>query len=105
MCPFQDDQSQGAVIPKRRTRTQKPKMFRVLLHNDDFTTIDFVIFILKTVFLKSTAEAAAITMKVHKGGVGIAGVYPYEIAIEKVADVTSRAKRRGFPLLCTAEAE
>jgi ATP-dependent Clp protease adaptor protein ClpS len=103
MCPLPDDQHEGAVLTENRTDLQRPKLFRVLLHNDDYTTMDFVVFILKSIFQKSDADAVAITMKVHMEGFGIAGVYPHEIANAKAGKVVNLARARGFPLLATVE--
>ena len=75
----------------------------MLLHNDDYTTMDFVVFILKSIFQKSAAEAVTITMKVHMEGFGVAGVYPHEIASAKAGKVVNLARSRGFPLLATVE--
>ena len=83
----------------------KPKLFKVLLHNDDFTTMDFVVFVLQYVFMRDTAEAVVIMLKVHNEGVGLAGVYPYEIATTKAKKAMNLAKAREYPLLCTVEEE
>ncbi len=80
-------------------------MFRVLLHNDDYTTVDFVVAILVEVFLRSLVEAIRITQAVHERGVGVAGIYPYEIAETKVHRVHQLAKASGFPLKCSIEPE
>jgi len=82
---------------------QEPRMYRVLLHNDDYTTMEFVIGILVEVFHKSAEQAAAIMLSVHEKGVGVCGVYPHEVAETKVAAVHSRARRAGFPLKSTME--
>lgn len=80
-------------------------MFRVLLHNDDYTTVDFVVAILVEVFRHSLVEAMRITQAVHERGVGVAGIYPYEIAESKVHRVHQLAKASGFPLKCSIEQE
>jgi len=80
-------------------------MFQVLLHNDDYTTREFVIMILCQVFRKPEPEAARIMMAVHTHGIGVAGVYPHEVAETKVHVVTELAKAHGYPLKCTVEAE
>jgi ATP-dependent Clp protease adaptor protein ClpS len=77
----------------------------VLLHNDDFTTMDFVVFVLQYVFARSEADAITIMLKVHNEGLGIAGVYPYEIATMKCDKAINLAKAREYPLLCTVEEE
>ena len=71
------------VLTDSKTKLEKPKLFKVLLHNDDFTTMDFVVFVLQYVFMRDVAEAVGIMLKVHNEGVGLAGVYPYEIATTK----------------------
>ena len=83
----------------------EPPMFRVLLLNDDYTTMDFVITILMGVFSKSPEEATRIMLNVHQQGVGICGVYPFEIAETKVDTVHALARDNGFPLRCTMEKE
>ncbi len=82
---------------------KEPAMFRVLLHNDDYTTMDFVVHLLREIFRKSEAEAESIMLSVHQKGVGECGVYPLEIAEFRVRQATGRARAAGFPLLCTME--
>jgi ATP-dependent Clp protease adaptor protein ClpS len=95
------------ILPETGTRTdqeiREPKMYRVILHNDDYTTMDFVIDVLISVFHKPAAEAMQIMLDVHKKGKGICGVYTYDIAATKVAQVHELAMRRGFPLKCSLE--
>ncbi len=93
------------VLTESETKLEKPKLFKVLLHNDDFTTMEFVVFVLEYVFLRSAPEAFAIMLKVHNEGVGLAGVYPYEIATMKFEKAMNLAKAREYPLLCTVEEE
>ena len=83
----------------------EPGHYRILLHNDDYTTMDFVVDILKTVFKKSIPEANKIMLEVHKRGYGIVGRYTYDIAATKVLQVENKASRAGFPLRCTMERE
>ena len=85
------------------TVIQEPKMYRVILHNDHYTTMDFVVEILMLVFYKPAAEATKIMLDVHKKGAGMCGVYTYDIASTKVALVHNMAKRREFPLKCSLE--
>lgn len=92
-----------AVITESKTRLEKPPLYKVLLHNDDFTTMEFVVYILQTVFQLGESEAVAITLQVHIEGVGVGGIYPYEIAEMKAAKVMSLAEANEFPLLCTIE--
>ena len=82
-------------------------LFRVgkLLHNDDFTTMEFVVFVLQYVFNKNDLDAFSVMLKVHNEGVGIAGIYPYEIAKTKSEKTMNLARAREYPLLCTVEAE
>ena len=82
---------------------EEPTKYKVLLHNDDYTTIDFVVDILIGVFHKNTIEAEAIMMEVHKKGKSVCGIYTYEIAETKVDQVKELAKSSGFPLLATME--
>lgn len=88
-----------------RQDVEKPRMFRVLLHNDDYTTMDFVVSVLMEVFNKNMDDAVRIMLAVHNEGVGQCGVYTAEIAETKVAMVHSRARSAEFPLRCTMEAE
>jgi ATP-dependent Clp protease adaptor protein ClpS len=93
------------TVVEKKAKLEKPKLFKVLLHNDDFTTMDFVVFILEHVFNRSEAEAISIMLKVHNEGLGIAGTYPYEIATMKSQKAINLARAREFPLLCTVEEE
>jgi len=93
------------VATESRERLKKPPLFRVLLHNDDFTTMEFVVEVLVQVFGQYEAAAFGAMWAVHTQGVGVAGVYTYEIAEMKVERVTQMAREREFPLLCTAEEE
>ena len=98
---------EGGVATETRTRAklQRPKLYKVLLHNDDYTTMEFVVAILRHVFEKSESDATAIMLHVHTRGVGVAGVYAFEIAEAKVARVTALAREAQFPLLTTLEPE
>lgn len=93
------------VITEIEQKLEKPKLFKVVLHNDDFTTMDFVIFVLEYVFNRAGAEAFTIMLKVHTEGIGIAGIYPYDIANMKAQKAMNLAKAREFPFLCTVEEE
>ncbi len=84
-------------------RLDEPPLYRVLLINDDYTTMEFVVAVLKSVFHKSDAEATRIMLNVHHEGAGLCGRYPYEIAETKVDAVESLARENGFPLKCTME--
>ena len=105
MPDLTDVEQDGQVIAERETKLEKPKLFKVLLHNDDFTTMEFVVFVLEYVFNRSEPEAFTIMLKVHNEGLGIAGIYPYEIANMKSEKAMNLARSREFPLLCTVEEE
>ncbi len=81
----------------------EPSMYRVLLHNDDYTTMEFVVEVLMVVFSKSIEDATQIMFNVHRRGIGVCGVYTYEVAETKVATVEAMAREKGFPLKCTME--
>lgn len=100
-----DFEHEGEVLPEIKERLDKPKLYKVILHNDDFTTMDFVVFILKHVFLRSDAEAFTIMFKVHNEGIGVAGTYTYEVATMKANKAINLARANEFPLLCTVEEE
>jgi ATP-dependent Clp protease adaptor protein ClpS len=97
------DQADGAVKEKVEQKHQEPDQYRVILLNDDYTTMAFVVHVLETVFQKSPAEAYRIMMQVHLGGSGVAGVYSWEVAETKVNTVTSMAGAAGFPLRASLE--
>lgn len=82
---------------------EEPKMFKVLLHNDDYTSMDFVVDVLVGIFHKSVEEAERIMIQIHEKGLGVCGVYTYEIAQTKVHQVRQKAKQNQFPLLATME--
>jgi ATP-dependent Clp protease adaptor protein ClpS len=86
-------------------KLQRPRMWRVLLHNDDYTTQDFVVWILETIFRKARAEAFAIMMSVHRSGLGVAGVFTHDVAETKVRATQRLAEEHEFPLLVTMEPE
>jgi len=90
---------------KERIKVQRPKMYKVLLLNDDYTSMDFVVSILETIFKKSPAEAVQIMLKVHKAGQGLCGIFAKQIAEAKVHMVHERARDAGFPLRALMEEE
>ena len=98
-------QTEEQVISKTRGETQEPPMYRVLLHNDDYTTMEFVIEVLMYVFNKSPESAAKIMLNVHQQGIGVCGVYTHEIAETKVDTVHNLARESGYPLRCSMEQE
>jgi len=91
------------VEEKSRTQIDEPSMFRVLMHNDDYTTMEFVVDVLEAVFHKTPPEANKIMLNIHMRGVGTCGIFPFEIAETKVAKVHRMAKQEGFPLRCSLE--
>jgi len=97
------DETGGAVKERSELKKQEPGLFNVILLNDDYTTMEFVMQILETLFHKSPAEAYRIMMHVHRGGRGLAGVYTYEVAETKAEQVASLASDAGFPLRATIE--
>ncbi len=98
-----EDSDSGVAVQEGRPKLKEPPKYAVLLHNDDYTTMEFVVEILLRYFHKSAPEAAQIMLKVHQEGRGVAGIYSYEIAETKVAQVTEEAQSRNFPLKCTCE--
>jgi ATP-dependent Clp protease adaptor protein ClpS len=100
-----DRRTDGQLLERTRQETKKPELFKVLLLNDDYTTMEFVVEILEGVFHKQPAEAYRIMMAVHTQGKGLCGVYPHEVAETKVATVIDRAREQGFPLLAAMEPE
>ena len=99
--PSTDNHTQTGVIKK--TKTKQPPMFTVVMHNDDYTTMEFVVEALVTVFHKSPTEANRIMLHIHFRGAGVCGTFPYEIAETKVSKVHDLARREGFPLRCSLE--
>lgn len=95
----------GEVLTESEIKLEKPRLFKVILHNDDYTTMEFVVWVLMHVFMRSEAEAFEIMLKVHNEGIGIAGVYPYEIATMKSEKAMNLARSREYPLLCSVEEE
>jgi len=96
-------QSAELPVAESEEKTEEPPLFRVLLHNDDYTTMDFVVQVLQTVFNMPPDRAIQVMLNVHVKGIGVAGVYTYEVAEMKVAKTTAMAREQEFPLLCTIE--
>jgi ATP-dependent Clp protease adaptor protein ClpS len=99
------DEGEGSTSLQTRTRTKKPSLYRVLLLNDDYTPMEFVVFVLERIFNKTREEATHIMLHVHQHGVGVCGVYTYEVAETKVGQVMDLARRNEHPLQCTMEKE
>lgn len=103
-----DDGGNGTVIERRtktQSKTKRPPMFKVILLNDDYTPMEFVVELLKTVFHRPHAEATKIMLWVHQNGLGVAGVYPFEVAETKVHMVEELAREAQYPLKCVMEKE
>jgi ATP-dependent Clp protease adaptor protein ClpS len=104
-----DQGNQDGTVIERRTKeqvkTRKPPLYKCILLNDDYTPMEFVVEILKSVFHRSQADATRIMLHVHQNGMGIAGVFPYEVAETKIHTVEELAKENQFPLKCVMEKE
>ena len=104
--PSSDDGDTGvATATKRKEQLKKPPLFKVLFHNDNYTTMEFVVFVLQSVFHKTESDAMLIMLNVHRTGVGVAGVYTKEIAETKVNKTHQLAKEHEFPLKLSIEPE
>jgi len=103
-----DDNDGGTnvgTVTKTKPKTKKPSMWKVLLMNDDYTPMEFVVFVLERYFNKSQEEATQIMLHVHQRGIGVCGVFPYEVAETKVGQVVDVARQNQHPLQCTMEKE
>lgn len=100
----QEGDDAGVAIEEGKPKLQEPQKMAVILHNDDYTTFDFVVEVLQRFFHKTLEEAREITLRVHHEGRGVAGIFPAEIAETKASQVNEYARGKGFPLKCTAEA-
>ena len=98
-------QEQSATRERQRTRLQEPRRYKVIIFNDDFTTMEFVVKILIEVFFKTETEAKALMLQVHRSVKAVVGVYTYDIAMSKVNKATRMANEAGFPLRLTCEPE
>ena len=105
MAPKRVTEREEVAVAEGKTRAKRPPLFKVLLHNDNYTTMEFVVYVLESVFNKSEAEAFAIMLRVHHEGVGIAGIYPFEIAETKAEKVMAMARAREYPLRCSVQEE
>ncbi len=105
LLSHRDEEEESGVAILDRPAIKKPKRYKVLIHNDDYTTMEFVIDILTQVFLKSETEAKDVMVKVHMEGIGVCGIYTFEVAETKLAKVVQMAKENGHPLRCSLEQE
>lgn len=96
-------EADGDVLVVEKTAVQRPRQYKVLLHNDDFTPMEFVVLILSEIFHKNKDEAVHIMLTVHKKGKAVCGHFPKAVAEAKVAKVMSLAKQQGHPLMCSME--
>ena len=103
MSSFKQGRNDGESQVIVEKKLKEPDRYRVLLHNDDYTSMDFVVAVLCSIFNKTTQEATAIMLNVHQQGVGQCGVYTHEVAETKVKRVQQAARAAGFPLKCTME--
>lgn len=103
--PADPPEGDAGVATKTRPKTQRPPMYKVLMLNDDYTPMEFVVHILERFFAKSHAEAFEIMLTVHKKGLAVVGVFPFEVAETKVTQVMDFARRHQHPLQCTMEKE
>ncbi len=101
----QGDESGTGIVTKTKPKTKKPSLYRVLLLNDDYTPMEFVVYILERFFKKGRDEATQIMLHVHQKGVGVCGVFTYEVAETKVTQVMNFARQHQHPLQCTMEKE
>jgi ATP-dependent Clp protease adaptor protein ClpS len=104
-APARGGQEETQVVTRTRPRTQRPPMYKVLLLNDDFTPMEFVVHVLQRFFQMSHAQAVSLMLVVHKKGVAVVGVFSYEVAETKVAQVMEFARENQHPLQCTMEKE
>jgi ATP-dependent Clp protease adaptor protein ClpS len=101
--PFDDNDDGSLAVQEAKPKLQKPPMYKVLLLNDDFTPMDFVVSILQSIFYKDKEEAVRITMNVHTSGIGVCGIYTKDIAETKVQQVLAYSQENQHPLQCTLE--
>ena len=100
-----DNDTNIGVVERTTTKTRKPSMYKVIMLNDDYTPMEFVILVLERFFSKSHEEATNIMLHVHQKGIGICGVFTYEVAETKVTQVMDLAQQQEHPLQCTLEKE
>ena len=98
------DQNNEVLIQKStKKKLKRPSLYKVIMLNDDFTPMDFVVYLLKTFFQKNHDEASKIMLEIHNKGSGICGIFTYDIAETKILKVVNTSRNNGFPLLCTLE--
>ncbi|MFT5355682.1 MAG: ATP-dependent Clp protease adaptor protein ClpS [Polyangiales bacterium] len=106
MPNFEDDQDTDVITRSRPAeKVKRPRLYKVLMHNDDYTTREFVVWVLQTIYRKSEGEAVRVMMHVHQSGLGVAGLYTREVAETKVSKTERLAREHEFPLMMTMEPE
>lgn len=98
-----DSQFEEAAVAATKEKVEEPPLFKVLLHNDDYTTMEFVVWVLESIFNMPEEQAVQVMLNVHLRGSGVAGIYTYEVAETKVEKTTSLAREHEYPLLVTME--
>lgn len=98
-------QEQSQIRERQKTNLREPRRYKVIIHNDDFTTMEFVVMILKEVFFLSEENAQALMLQVHHSDKAVVGIYTYDIALSKAQKATNMARENGFPLRLTVEPE
>lgn len=99
-----DTRYEESTVAESREKVEEPPLYKVLLHNDDYTTMEFVVWVLESIFNMAEEQAIQVMLNVHLRGTGVAGIYTFEIAETKVEKTTSLAREHEFPLLVTMEA-
>jgi len=105
--PRRETEREHGVVTQTRPKEQlkKPRLYKVLLHNDDYTTMEFVVWVLETIFHHDETTATRIMLHVHKNGIGVAGIYPYDIAETRATRVEALARTHEYPLRCSVEVD
>ena len=103
MAPKRQNELDELAVAEGKEKVEKPPLYKVVLHNDNYTTMEFVVFVLVAIFNRQEEDALRIMLQVHNEGVGVAGVYTYEIAETKAAKVIDLAREQEYPLMCTVQ--
>ncbi len=103
MATRRNPEEDGQVLTKDKPKTRRPRMYKVLIHNDDYTPMEFVVAILEQIFRLNQVDATRVMLHVHNNGIGVAGVFPHQVAETKMHQVVANAQRNEFPLQCTIE--
>jgi ATP-dependent Clp protease adaptor protein ClpS len=103
MAPKRQDELEELAVTESKEKVEKPPLYKVLLHNDNYTTMEFVVYVLVAIFNREEEDAVRIMLQVHNDGVGVAGIYTYEIAETKASKVIDLAREQEYPLMCTVQ--